>query len=156
MKTDILDERSTVMDIHAPMQRPISQLHRILVVEDDRLIRQTTISVLVRSGYLVRAAEDGERGWDAVCASHFDLLVTDNAMPKMSGVELVEKMRSARMTTPVILASGTLPTRELMQNQQLGLAAALDKPFSCEELLRTVAQVLLKSRPVGAPRYWAI
>ena len=63
-------------------------------------------------------------------------------MPKMSGVELVKKLRSARMTLPVILASGELPTEELDRNPWLQLATTLVKPFSRGQLLKTVREVL--------------
>ena len=144
------------MVFHALAQHATNHPYRILVVEDTQIIRQVTVALLVHAGYVVGAAEDGEFGWDDLCARNYDLVITDNAMPKMSGVELVEKMRSARMTTPVILASGTLPMQELMQNQQLDLAATLEKPFSPDQLLQTVQQVLIKARNVRAPCYWAI
>jgi DNA-binding response OmpR family regulator len=64
-------------------------------------------------------------------------------MPKVSGVELVKKLRCARMTLPVIMASGELPTEELDRNPWLQLAARLVKPFSSGQLLGTVGEVLL-------------
>ena len=63
-------------------------------------------------------------------------------MPKLTGVELVKKLRSARMALPVILATGKLPVEVLSQNPSLQLAAMLPKPFSFEELLGTVKEVL--------------
>jgi YesN/AraC family two-component response regulator len=57
----------------------------------------------------VDTAEDGEFGWEALQAKNYDLLITDNNMPKVSGLELVKKLRSARMALPVILASGAMP-----------------------------------------------
>src|SRR6266850_2286293 len=82
--------------------------HRILVVDDDFDIRQLSAKVLRNRGYQVDAAEDGAAGWEALQTSNYDLLITDHNMPKVSGVELVKKMRAARMTLPVVLASGTL------------------------------------------------
>ena len=70
------------------------------------------------------------------------MLITDTDMPKMSGVELVEKLRSARMTLPVVLASAILPTEALNRNPPLQLAATLPKPFTMGELLGTVKEVL--------------
>ena len=114
----------------------------ILVVEDDQATRQLSIRLLVGSGYQVDAAEDGEAGWEALHAKKYDLLITDNSMPKLSGVELVKKVRSARMTLPVILATGALPTEELDRNPWLQLAATVQKPFGSDELLNTVKKVL--------------
>src|SRR4029077_7795663 len=73
-------------------------------------------------------------------ANHYDLLVTDNNMPKVTGVELVKKLRSAYMTLPVIMVAGIIP-EELSRNPWL-LAATLAKPFAPDELLETVDKVL--------------
>lgn len=79
----------------------------------------------------------------------FNLLITDYDMPRLTGVELVRKLRSASMTLPVILTSGSLTAEELAQNPSLELAAILPKPFSPEELLGTVTNVLTAT--VSAP-----
>ena len=60
----------------------------------------------------------------------------------LSGVELVKKVRSARMTLPVILASGALPTDELNRNPWLQPVATLVKPFTGGQLLETVNELL--------------
>jgi len=98
--------------------------------------------VLSRSGYHVVAVEDGEKGWSALHAGGFDLLITDNDMPNLTGVELVKKVRTARMALPVILTTGVMPDEELKRHPWLQIAATLLKPFSIEELLQTVADVL--------------
>jgi len=113
------------------------------VVDDEGEIRQLSAGALVRFGYRVDLAEDGAAAWKALHANSYDLLITDNNMPKMSGVELVKKLRCARMTLPVILASGELPTEELDRNPWLQFAATLVKPFSSGQLLETVGTVLL-------------
>ena len=115
---------------------------RILVVEDDLDIGQLYAQVLVRSGYEVAVAGDGAAGWEALCASHFDLLITDHEMPKLTGLELVGKVRRAHLTLPVIIASGTLHTEELKRRPWLRVAAVLLKPVCVQELLKTVKEVL--------------
>ena len=127
---------------------------RILVVDDDREIRQFSTKVLIRSGYQVDAAEDGAAAWEALQIEAFNLLITDHNMPKLTGVELVKKLRSARLAVPVILATGTLPSAELDRNPNLELAAMLLKPFTTDDLLRTVREVLRATdsrREPGAP-----
>src|ERR1043165_2093734 len=95
----------------------------ILVVDDEPGIQLLLSSVLRRSGYQVDTAEDGAAGWEALQATHYDLLITDNNMPKMSGVELVKMLRAARMTLPVVIASGSIPTEALNGDSSLQLAA---------------------------------
>jgi CheY-like chemotaxis protein len=116
--------------------------HRILVVDSDLSIRQLSTRLLGRLGYKVDAAADGETGWQALYAHSYDLLITDNNIPRLSGVGLLERLRSSQMTLPVILASGTLPTDELNRIRRLQLAATLLKPFTAYELLETVKEVL--------------
>jgi DNA-binding response OmpR family regulator len=122
---------------------------RILVVEDDIAIRQLSAEALTSSGYQVETAEDGAAGWEALQGSNYDLLITDNTMPKVSGVELVKMLRSARMTLPVVMASGTPPAEALDGDSSLQLAATLLKPFTIGELLGTVEKVLRATEAPG-------
>lgn len=129
-----------------------SPSNRILVVDDDRDLRLLSADVLVHSGYQVDTAADGADGWEALHTKSYDLLITDNSMPKLSGVELVKKLRSAHMALPVILASGAMPTEELDRHPWLQLAATLVKPFSTGQLLETVNEVLSQPTvPAAAP-----
>jgi DNA-binding response OmpR family regulator len=116
--------------------------HRILVVDDDSSIRELNTMMLLRSGYEVEAAEDGAAAWDALTADDYDLIITDNHMPRVSGVELLKKLRAARMALPVIMATGILPTEEFTRYPWLQPAATLLKPYTVEELLGTVEAVL--------------
>jgi two-component system, chemotaxis family, sensor histidine kinase and response regulator WspE len=115
---------------------------RVLVVDDDLLIRQLNAAVLNRFGYRTKTAEDGAAAWKALQANSYDLLVTDHNMPKVSGIELVKKVHSAQMALPVILASGDLPWQELGRNPWLQPVATLAKPITGDQLLATVTKVL--------------
>jgi DNA-binding response OmpR family regulator len=137
----------------APLQCQTNPPHRILVVEDDISIRQLSTEVLIRHGYEVDAAEDGAAGWEALQTSSYDLMITDHNMPRLTGVELVKKLRSARLDLPVIMATGTLPKEEFTRHPWLQPDATLPKPYTFEELLRTVKQVLCKADGTAeAPR----
>jgi DNA-binding response OmpR family regulator len=126
----------------ASVQCPVNPPQRILVVDDDSDLRLLYAEVLARPGYYVDAAEDGAAGWEAIQANNYNLLITENNLPKLTGVELVRKLRSARLAVPVVMAAVRLPTLELVQNPPLQLAALLPKPFYISELLQTVRAVL--------------
>ena len=111
---------------------------RILVVEDDDDLRRLNAEALTGSGYHVEAAVDGVQGWEALNASPYDLLITDNNMPNLTGIQLIKKLNDACMAVPVILASGV----PLAEESELRLAARLPKPFTLDELLGTVKKVL--------------
>jgi DNA-binding response OmpR family regulator len=130
----------------------------ILLVEDDPAINRLMAKVLTHAGYQVDTAEDGQAGWEALCKHQHDLLITDNVMPGLSGLELAEKIRSAHMEMPILLISGSLVQSELKNNPSLHIASLLNKPFRIDELLNEVKKALSKSErePVPAESHSAI
>jgi DNA-binding response OmpR family regulator len=115
---------------------------RILVVEDDDDIRMLNTEALLHSGYRVDAAEDGAVAWEALQLNDYDLLITDNQMPNVSGVELLYKIHAARIKLPTILVTGAPPTEELKRHPWMKVEAMLLKPFTFEEFLTTVKGIL--------------
>jgi DNA-binding response OmpR family regulator len=126
----------------APPHRQPDLLQRILVVDDDPLIRQLNREVLSYSGYEVDAAVNGAAAWDALLANNYHLLITDNDLPQVTGVDLLKRVHATRMAMPVVLATATFPARELSQCPWLQPAAVLMKPYSFDELVETVQKVL--------------
>jgi DNA-binding NtrC family response regulator len=125
----------------------------LLVVDDDADIRQLTAEALTSVGHQVDTAEDGAAGWTALQANRYDLLITDHNMPKVSGVELLRKLRAAHMALPAILISGAMPTEELNRNPRLQIEATLLKPYTVEKLLGTVAEVLQATNGASEPEH---
>lgn len=117
-------------------------LPRILVVEDDVFLRQLSIEVLARSGYEVDLALDGAAAWDALQTNRYNLLITENDLSDLTGVELLQKMRSANMGMPVIVATGTMPEVEFAECRWIQPVALLPKPYAVSELLGAVSDVL--------------
>jgi DNA-binding NtrC family response regulator len=118
-------------------------------VEDERDLRQITAEVLIDAGFQVDVAEDGAAAWSALQLSKYDLLITDQLMPKVSGVELLKKIHAANMTLPVIMATGYLPTWEFALHTWLQPVKMLLKPYSFEKLLGLVKNVLNQTVVVG-------
>jgi CheY-like chemotaxis protein len=125
-----------------PSKRPKSSRHRILVVDDSSSLRQLKVNLLVDSGYDVEEARDGADGWEALQTGHYNLVVTDNTMPRMTGVEMIEKLRAAHMTVPVIMATGFLPIFLFASKPWLKPDAALTMPFTDDEFLAAVKRIL--------------
>jgi len=124
------------------LSRQPNARQRILVVEDDPMIRRLNTEVLTCSGYQVDAAEDGAAAWVAIQQENYDLIVTDNNMPKMTGVDLLQSLHEAHLTLPVIMATGTIPQEKLDWHPWLQIQATLLKPYNFDELLATVKNVL--------------
>jgi DNA-binding response OmpR family regulator len=125
----------------------MSAFHRILVVDDETSIRDLHTDALIGAGYHVDSAEDGAVAWDTLHTNNYDLLITDNHMPKVSGLELINRVHAAGMELAVIMASGTLPLEEFARHPQLQPDAVLLKPYSIAELLKTVKAVLGSQAP---------
>ena len=126
----------------APLQRQPNLHQRILVVDGDPLIRRLNSEVLNYSGYQVDAAADGTAAWEALYANSYDLLITDYDVPKVSGVHLLKKIHATRLALPVILATGIMPAWELSKSPWLQPAAVVLKPYTFDELVATVENVL--------------
>ena len=123
---------------------------RILVVDDNSDLRQLSVDVLVDSGYDAEAVNDGAAGWEALQVKSYDLVITDNHMPKMTGLEMIEKLRSAGMKVPVMMATGSLPTSEFASKPWLYPDATLQRPFSIQAMLETVKRVLRRDDSYNA------
>jgi two-component system chemotaxis response regulator CheY len=115
---------------------------RILFVDDEPLIRLLSMRMLVRYGFEVTDAEDGASAWESLQIQSFDLLITDNQMPKVTGFELIRKVHGARMALPVIMVTALPPKEEFARSPWLQPAATLIKPFTPAQLLLTVRNVL--------------
>ena len=126
-------------------ETPVPLHPRRILVAEDELLRQLISSVLVDDGFAVDTAADGQEAWEALRDGHYDLLVTDNEMPHLPGIKLVERIREEGMSLAVIIASGTFPLVRMRNDPQLQIAAVLPKPFGTGELLNTVRQVLQAS-----------
>jgi DNA-binding NtrC family response regulator len=140
--TTILQAKPTVS---APVHNWTNSFCRILLVDDDHDLRSMNAELLSESGYHVDTAEDGASAWRALQKHSYDVLITDNTMPRVTGLELIKKVRSEDMTLAVILASGTVPAEELVQNPWLNIDAVLPKPYCITDLAKTVDDVLHKT-----------
>jgi two-component system, chemotaxis family, chemotaxis protein CheY len=149
VKTPIKTASNKPVVAPAPTHADASRRVRILLVDDDLYARELNAGVLIRAGYLVDTAEDGATAWKILNDGHYDLLITDNRMPRVTGMELIKKLRSEDMTVPIILASGTAPTEELARHPWLNLDATLSKPFTIADLLDTVKKVLAAADSPG-------
>jgi CheY-like chemotaxis protein len=111
-------------------EAPSEVTGHILLVDDDLLLLRANAEVLINAGYNINTARDGDEAWKALQNFNYDLMITDQRMPKMTGVELIKKVRSEKIALPIILASGTMPTHELERDPLLRIEALLTKPFT--------------------------
>lgn len=118
---------------------------RILYVDDEPQLRRLGELVLVRTGYDVDTAADGAQGWEALQHTHYNLLITDNTMPGLTGLELSHNARLAGMRLPIMMTSGSLSVMQDPVWAHLDIAAFLPKPFAFDALVETVERVLISA-----------
>ena len=123
---------------------------RILVVDDEPIVRRMNAMVLHHAGHHVDTAEDGAFAWAALGASRYDLMITDNNMPNLTGMELVKKLYASRLALPFIMATGKIPEEEFARYPWLRPAATLLKPYAAEELLEVLETVLRETNGAAA------
>jgi len=119
-----------------------NQTQRILVVEDEPDIRRLDTEVLRDSGFQVDTAESGLDALHSLDTDHYDLLIIEEEMSTVTGLELVKKLRAEDLMVPVILVLGALPTDVSNLNPWPQIQATLLKPYTIAELSRTVREVL--------------
>ncbi len=117
---------------------------KVLVVDDEIHIIHVVAIKLRNNGFEVITAENGEEAYELVQKDRPDVIVTDFQMPIMTGLELVEKLRSSEDTKdiPVIMLTARGFAVEDDQRDDLGISEFLSKPFSPKELLRCIEDVL--------------
>lgn len=133
------------------LECPTGPAFRILMVDDELLIRRFNARVLALSGYQVETAEDGAVAWDALQQKDYDLLITDQQMPNLTGFGLLKKIHAARLALPVIMVTGTFPQAEFIREPWLRPDASLLKPCDITEFLDTVQEVLCAKEPANSP-----
>ena len=116
----------------------------ILVVDDEKNIRRTLRMVLEGSGFNTLEASSAEECLETLATNEVDLVILDVRLPKMSGIEALEKIRSEPETRklPVLMVSGHASVAEAVQAVQLGATDFFEKPLDRDRVLVTVRNAL--------------
>jgi CheY-like chemotaxis protein len=112
---------------------------RILLVDDQRSVREAVHLLLQLDGHRVSEARDGAMALDLFMRGHFDLVITDFEMPNMNGNELAARIKQASPTQPVLMITAYA---EKLRDGDNPVDAILDKPFQLEDLRRAIVQLL--------------
>lgn len=121
---------------------PLPDAPRLLVVEDDTMVRDFCRRVLKMHGYTVATAENGQKALDLLKEERFDLVLTDLQMPEVSGLQLLEYMRRYYIDTDSIAFTAYATVDTAKQALKLGAFDYLTKPVSVEDLERTVRKCI--------------
>lgn len=116
---------------------------RILVVEDEELVRRMLQAALQQRGHKVDVCPDGEAAFRRLQQAPYDVLITDFRMPKMTGLELI---RALGFSMPTVLMSSNTPEELALTDKDMAGLEFLRKPFGLTDLHAAIARV---SRPPG-------
>jgi DNA-binding response OmpR family regulator len=122
-------------------------MKRIAVVDDEKNIRENLAYALEKEGYGVDCYSNGEEAWTALSRSMADLLVLDVMMPRMDGLELCRKIRSADEGVPLIFLSSRGDEIDRILGLEMGGDDYVCKPFSLKELLVRIKILLRRTDP---------
>jgi len=116
---------------------------QILIVDDELAVREMVAQFVAQAGFRADTARDGEEGWSALCLTSYDLVITDHEMPRLTGLNLIKRIREVSVEPPCILISGNLPLPEPDLNRIVRPGVVLPKPFSRVALVETMYGLLL-------------
>src|SRR5450759_427042 len=124
---------------------------RVLVVEDERSIREAVQAYLEREGYWVTAVADGAAALEAAARHAFDLVVLDLNLPKVSGEEVCRRLRDTS-DVPIIMLTAKDAEEQRVRGFEIGADDYLVKPFSPRELIARVRALLRRAHAESDPQ----
>lgn len=120
----------------------MSAAKRILIADDSETITTMLVSALEGSGYEVAIAKDGMKTYELGKSGDFDLVILDQLMPGLLGLEVIERWHAEGVDIPVIMLSGVDDDRTVVASLEQGAVDYVRKPFRLPELLARVRQRL--------------
>ncbi len=119
---------------------------RVLVVDDEKFIRDILADFLGLEGYFVRTASDGVSALDVLHASRFDVVISDLKMPRMGGIELLEAIPRISPNTLTIIMTGFGTVETAIEAMKRGAYDYVLKPFKMDEVIHIVRRGIDKQR----------
>ena len=127
-------------------------MSKILIIDDERSIRNTLKDILEYEKYEVDLAEDGKQGVDKAKHSEYDIILCDIKMPGMDGIEVLEQVMEINPDTPVVMISGHGNIDTAVESIKKGAYDFIEKPLDLNRLLITIRNAMDKSTLVSETR----
>ena len=127
-------------------------MFKILIVEDDRELRQLFGHVLIKNGYAVKEVSNGKEALDALETDYYDLMISDIMMPLMDGFELVRSLRETGNGMPVLM----ITAKDAFDDMRVGFLSGTDdymvKPININEMVLRVSALLRRAQMINERR----
>ncbi|MGL4496923.1 MAG: response regulator transcription factor, partial [Beijerinckiaceae bacterium] len=137
------------MNAARPRVIPGDDAPHILIVDDDRRLRELLVRFLGDAGYRVTAAADALAALERLAHLEFDLVVADVMMPHMSGFDFVGKLRAAVNDVPVLMLTARADAQDRIRGLEIGADDYLTKPFEPRELILRISAILKRAAPTA-------
>ena len=124
---------------------------RVLVVEDEKSIAAEIAATLVSAGYVADVVRDGEEAWFRAETEDYDAIVLDLGLPRLDGMSVLKKLRTAGMLTPILILTARGSWMERVEGIDAGADDYLPKPFHHEELLARLGAIIRRSAGQASP-----
>ena len=124
---------------------------RVLVVEDEKSIAAEIAATLVSAGYVADVVRDGEEAWFRAETEDYDAIVLDLGLPRLDGMSVLKKLRTAGMLTPILILTARGSWMERVEGIDAGADDYLPKPFHHEELLARLGAIIRRSGGQASP-----
>ncbi|MDO4872034.1 MAG: response regulator transcription factor [bacterium] len=119
---------------------------KILVIEDDRAIREALKEGLEDEAYAVDVEEDGQSGYLAATAEEYDVIILDVMLPEMNGFEVCQKLRNEGNSTPILMLTAKTAEEDIIDGLDFGADDYLAKPFNFDVLLARIRALLRRPK----------
>lgn len=115
---------------------------KVLVIDDERIVLESIGKILKEEEFIVDVSLGGRKGLERAIQKDYDLVLTDLRMPDIGGMRILRDVKRARPAVPVVMITGFGTVKSAVQAMKLGAEQYLEKPFSPEELVKTVNSAL--------------
>lgn len=126
-------------------QRKLERTPHILIVDDDREIRELVGKLLERDGFRISRAESGKAAWQVLNDRAIDLIVLDVMLPGQDGLAICRELRGAHVTTPILMLTAKGDDIDKILGLEMGADDYLPKPFNGRELIARIKAILRRA-----------
>ncbi len=123
-------------------EKDLAAKEKILIVDDEEIMRSFLLDVFMEEGYNLDVAADGEEALDKISKNRYQLIITDIRMPKVDGTEVLKKAKEIDPQVDVIVITGYASQLARQECQRLGAAYYIAKPFQINQIRALVSRLV--------------
>lgn len=127
-------------------------MKNILVIEDDKKMRDGLVEILTDAGYNIKSAENGQEGLDMFKKKDFDVVLTDLVMPVVGGMQVLQEIKSMKPKTCVIIITAFGTIENAVEGIKSGASDYITKPFKIDEVQTKIRKVLAEAELEKSPQ----